>query len=168
MAGSPDTRLVPNLPEGLRAALVIATTSYQDPELRQLRAPAHDADDLAEVLGNPRIGAFTVTRVIDQDEPPPFADVGGANGRIQDPSLRLEGDRVRLHPPHRAGRVQRLVKIHECTSLRDPEWLPLVVASTDDEGEPGAISLDHVEAIGGGLKEGWDRVQPEHDLRAVG
>ena len=68
MAGSPDTRLVPDLPEGPRAALVIATTSYQDPELRQLRAPAHDAEDLAEVLGDPHIGAFTVTRVIDQDE----------------------------------------------------------------------------------------------------
>ena len=68
MAGSPDTRLVPNLPEGPRAALVIATTSYQDPELRQLRAPASDAEDLAEVLGDPRIGAFTVTRVVDQDE----------------------------------------------------------------------------------------------------
>src|SRR5690242_6130475 len=68
MAGSPDTRLVPDLPEGLRVALVIATTSYQDPELRQLRAPAHDAEDLAEVLGDPQIGAFTVTRVIDQDE----------------------------------------------------------------------------------------------------
>jgi Caspase domain/WD domain, G-beta repeat len=68
MAGSPDMRLVPRPPEEPRAALVIATSSYQDPELRQLRAPAHDADDLAEVLGNPRIGAFTVTRVIDQDE----------------------------------------------------------------------------------------------------
>jgi glucose/arabinose dehydrogenase len=68
MAGSPGTRLVPNPQEGQRAALVIATTSYQDPELRQLRAPAHDAEDLAEVLGDPHIGAFTVTRVIDQDE----------------------------------------------------------------------------------------------------
>jgi len=68
MAGSPDIQLVPKPPEGPRAALVIATSSYQDPELRQLRAPAHDAEDLAEVLADPRIGAFTVTRVIDQDE----------------------------------------------------------------------------------------------------
>jgi uncharacterized caspase-like protein/Tol biopolymer transport system component len=68
MVGSPDMRLVPRPPEEPRAALVIATSIYQDPELRQLRAPAHDADDLAEVLGDPRIGAFTVTRVIDRDE----------------------------------------------------------------------------------------------------
>lgn len=68
MASSPDIGLVPGLPEGPRAALIIATSSYQDPELRQLRAPAHDVDDLAGVLGDPRIGAFTVTRVIDQDE----------------------------------------------------------------------------------------------------
>ena len=59
MAGSPSTRLVPNPPEGLRAALLIGITTYQDPELSQLRAPAHDAQDLAEVLGDPRIGAFT-------------------------------------------------------------------------------------------------------------
>ena len=68
MPGSPSTRPAPDPPAGPRAALVIATTSYQDPELRQLRAPAHDADDLADVLGDPRIGAFTVTHVIDQDE----------------------------------------------------------------------------------------------------
>jgi serine/threonine protein phosphatase PrpC len=68
MAGSPSTRLAPDLPDGPRAALVIATTSYQDPGLRQLRAPARDAEDLAEVMSNPEIGAFTVTRVIDGDE----------------------------------------------------------------------------------------------------
>jgi Caspase domain len=68
MAGWPGTRLAPNLPGGPRAALVIATTSYQDPELRQLRAPAHDAEDLAEVLGDPGIGAFAVTRVSDAEE----------------------------------------------------------------------------------------------------
>jgi class 3 adenylate cyclase len=68
MAGSPGTRLAPDPPGGPRAALVIATTSYQDPEFRQLRAPAYDADDLAEVLGDPDIGAFTVTRLIDADE----------------------------------------------------------------------------------------------------
>ena len=68
MAGSPATRPTPDPPQGPRSALVIATTSYQDPELRQLRAPARDADDLAAVLGDPDVGAFTVTRVIDQDE----------------------------------------------------------------------------------------------------
>jgi hypothetical protein len=68
MAGSPVTRLAPDLPAGPRAALIIAITSYQDLDLRQLRAPAHDAEDLAEVLSDPDIGAFAVTRVIDQDD----------------------------------------------------------------------------------------------------
>ncbi len=49
--------------------MVIATTSYADPGLRRLRAPAHDAADLAAVLGAPDIGGFTVTQVIDEDEP---------------------------------------------------------------------------------------------------
>jgi uncharacterized caspase-like protein len=68
MTGSPGTRLAPGPLPGPRAALVIATISYQDPELRQLRAPAHDAKDLAEVLADPDTGAFTVTSVIDADE----------------------------------------------------------------------------------------------------
>ena len=68
MAGSPGTQLAPDLAAGPRAALVIATTMYQDPELRQLRAPAHDARDLAKVLADPGIGAFAVTQLIDAAE----------------------------------------------------------------------------------------------------
>jgi hypothetical protein len=67
MTGLPGTRLTPD-PPGRRAALVIATTTHQDPELRQLRSPARDAADLAAVLGDPGVGAFTVTRVSDADE----------------------------------------------------------------------------------------------------
>jgi len=33
-----------------------------------VRAPARDAEDLAAVLGDPDVGGFTVTRVIDPDE----------------------------------------------------------------------------------------------------
>jgi hypothetical protein len=51
---------------GLRLALVVATNTYTDPGLRQLRTPAHDADDLAQVLADPGIGGFAVTSVIDQ------------------------------------------------------------------------------------------------------
>ena len=68
MTGSPGTRLAPDLPPGPRAALVIATASYQDPGLSQLRATADDAQVLTEVLGDPGIGGFTVTPVIDADE----------------------------------------------------------------------------------------------------
>jgi chaperonin GroEL len=68
MDGSRSTRLTPKPLDGRRAALVIATTRYEDPELSQLRAPARDAEGLAEVLGDPDIGAFTLTKVIDADE----------------------------------------------------------------------------------------------------
>ena len=51
---------------GPRLALVVATNTYTDPELRQLRAPARDADELTQVLADPGIGGFAVTTVIDQ------------------------------------------------------------------------------------------------------
>ena len=52
---------------GPRLALVVATGAYTaDPGLRRLRAPARDADDLAQVLADPGIGGFAVTTVIDQ------------------------------------------------------------------------------------------------------
>jgi Caspase domain len=45
---------------------VVATNTYTDPGLRQLRAPARGADDLTQVLADPGIGGFAVTTVIDQ------------------------------------------------------------------------------------------------------
>src|SRR5215475_10164575 len=45
---------------GRRLALLVATSTYSDPDLRQLRAPGHDADQLAEVLRDPHIGGFGV------------------------------------------------------------------------------------------------------------
>jgi hypothetical protein len=50
---------------GTRSALIIASREYQDPGLGQLRSPAHDAEALARVLGNPRIGGFDVTTLLD-------------------------------------------------------------------------------------------------------
>jgi outer membrane protein assembly factor BamB len=47
-----------------RLALLIATSEYSDPALRQLRAPGRDANELAEVLGTPQIGDFTVQKLI--------------------------------------------------------------------------------------------------------
>jgi outer membrane protein assembly factor BamB len=49
---------------GQRLALLVATSAYNDPDLKQLRAPGHDADQLAEVLRNPRIGGFDVQVLI--------------------------------------------------------------------------------------------------------
>ncbi|MFF2079152.1 transporter substrate-binding domain-containing protein [Kitasatospora sp. NPDC058162] len=66
MTGSHVTRPSPELPDEVRFALVVATATYTDPALRQLRAPARDADQLSEVLADPRIGGFAVTRVVDR------------------------------------------------------------------------------------------------------
>ncbi len=65
MPGSPATRPAPELPAGPRLALVVATTTYSDPALRELRAPAQDMADLSHVLEDPQIGGFAVTAVID-------------------------------------------------------------------------------------------------------
>jgi branched-chain amino acid transport system substrate-binding protein len=51
---------------GIRAALLVASATYDDPELRLLRAPAEDAVDLSKVLGDARIGGFTVRMVVDR------------------------------------------------------------------------------------------------------
>ncbi|WP_433671571.1 caspase family protein [Nocardia sp. CA-136227] len=59
-----------------RFALVVATYTFSDPGLRQLTAPAHDAEALAEVLADPAIGGFEVTTLINQ----PHHVVGAAVG----------------------------------------------------------------------------------------
>jgi hypothetical protein len=43
-----------------REALIVAVDEYVDPGLGQLRAPHDDAEALGDVLGDPRIGDFTV------------------------------------------------------------------------------------------------------------
>jgi hypothetical protein len=50
---------------GRRLALVVAVSQYDDPALRELRAPAGDATDLRDVLADPAIGGFEVTSVLD-------------------------------------------------------------------------------------------------------
>jgi len=66
--GEPVFVPAPELPPGRRSALVIATSRYDDAELRQLRSPVRDATDLATVLADPAIGGFTVDTLIDQTE----------------------------------------------------------------------------------------------------
>lgn len=51
---------------GRRLAMLIATYEYQDSALRQLTAPAHDADALAAVLRDPAIAGFEVTTLVNQ------------------------------------------------------------------------------------------------------
>jgi Caspase domain len=50
---------------GRRLGLVIATSSYTDSTLAKLRAPGHDASELATVLEDPDIGGFTVEALLD-------------------------------------------------------------------------------------------------------
>jgi hypothetical protein len=59
---------VPELSPSTRAALVIATSRYDDPAFGKLRSPVRDAEDLAAVLSDPEFGGFTVTTVVDQSD----------------------------------------------------------------------------------------------------
>jgi hypothetical protein len=51
---------------GRRLALLIATYQYHDAGLRQLTAPAHDAESFAGVLQDPDIAGFEVTTLINE------------------------------------------------------------------------------------------------------
>ena len=66
MSGSLVRLPAPDLPSGPRSALIVATTTYVDPSLRQLRAPAADATQFAEVMSDPDVGGFEVSSVIDR------------------------------------------------------------------------------------------------------
>ena len=48
---------------GTRRALIVANDTYDHASFGQLRAPAADAEALADVLGDPEIGGFTVAVV---------------------------------------------------------------------------------------------------------
>ncbi|MER5925459.1 caspase, EACC1-associated type, partial [Streptomyces mirabilis] len=63
---------------GRRLAILIATYEYQDSALRQLTAPAHDAEALASVLSDPDIAGFEVTTLVNQ----PHYVVGEAIGDL--------------------------------------------------------------------------------------
>jgi hypothetical protein len=47
-----------------RLALLVATSEYRDQTLQRLRAPGRDAEALADVLGDPEIGAFDVRTLL--------------------------------------------------------------------------------------------------------
>ncbi|WP_112138590.1 chaperonin GroEL [Glycomyces dulcitolivorans] len=51
---------------GTRRALLVATGSYEDDRWNPLEAPRLDAEALAGVLGDPGVGGYEVTRVVDQ------------------------------------------------------------------------------------------------------
>src|SRR5688500_18512177 len=51
---------------GPRSALIVASDTYQDPQLARLRAPGRDAEELAAVLRDPAIGGFDVSVSLNQ------------------------------------------------------------------------------------------------------
>ncbi len=51
---------------GARDALIVASSDYADPKLRQLRAPASDARALEAVLRDPKIGGFEVRTLVNR------------------------------------------------------------------------------------------------------
>jgi phosphate transport system substrate-binding protein len=61
-----------------RVALVVATYEYEDPDLRRLVSPAHDAEALAAVLRDPDIAGFEVTTLVNE----PHYRVGEAIGEF--------------------------------------------------------------------------------------
>jgi hypothetical protein len=52
--------------EGARNALIVASSDYADPELRQLQTPATDARALEAVLRDPGIGGFEVRTLLNR------------------------------------------------------------------------------------------------------
>jgi hypothetical protein len=54
--------------DGQRSALVVATSEYDDPKFRQLRAPSSDAAGLARVLADPDVGAYEVETTVNEQE----------------------------------------------------------------------------------------------------
>ena len=66
MSGSPGTVSAPTFTGERRLALVVATQTYEDPSLRQLRAPARDVEELRGVLADPEVGGFEVSAVTDR------------------------------------------------------------------------------------------------------
>ncbi|WP_296900207.1 SUMF1/EgtB/PvdO family nonheme iron enzyme [Thiohalocapsa sp.] len=51
-----------------RLALIIANSDFEDEKLCRLKTPIRDAEALAEVLGDPEIGDFDVTLLMDEEE----------------------------------------------------------------------------------------------------
>ena len=60
-----------------RLALIIANGDFDDPKLSRLRTPTRDAEALAEVLSDPKIGDFDVTLLIDEVEGLVRREIGG-------------------------------------------------------------------------------------------
>ena len=124
---------------GGRHALIVATASYFDPRLQQLRAPAADAEALADVLRDPEKGDFDVA-----------VGVNETHGDLTRMIARFFGDRS----PH------DLLLVHfSCHGVKDEDGeLYLAAADTD---------LDLLSATG--ISAAWlnDRINRTRSRRTV-
>jgi Caspase domain len=66
MSGSGVTTAGDEMAGGARNALIVASSDYADPELRQLQTPAADARALEAVLRDPGIGGFEVRTLLNR------------------------------------------------------------------------------------------------------
>ncbi len=66
MSGFAATITGDEMAEGARHALIVASSDYADPELRQLQTPAADARALEAVLRDPGIGGFEVRTLLNR------------------------------------------------------------------------------------------------------
>lgn len=122
-----------------RHALIVATASYFDPRLQQLRAPAADAEALADVLRDPEKGDFEVELGVNE-----------THGDLTRMIARFFGDRS----PH------DLLLLHfSCHGVKDEDGeLYLAAADTD---------LDLLSATG--ISAAWlnDRINRTRSRRTV-
>ena len=67
-------------------ALIVAADRYDDSRLANLRAPAQDARQLAEVLADPAVGGYRVTTLLNQPGHVVSEEIEGffAEGRLDD------------------------------------------------------------------------------------
>lgn len=65
MNPAPSLRKLPDADH--RYALIIANSRFEDPDLRKLEAPTQDAEALARVLEAPRIGAFSIKKLVNDN-----------------------------------------------------------------------------------------------------
>jgi Caspase domain len=98
-----------------RSALIVATAVYDDPGLQRLRAPVNDAEALANVLGDPAIGAFDVRLVKAQPEPRVRREVAAFFAN------RTPDDLLLLHFHVMGSRMQ---EVSSTSPRRIPSWRP--------------------------------------------
>jgi WD40 repeat protein/uncharacterized caspase-like protein len=117
----------PNLPAGTRDALIVATNSYADPLLRELRSPVKDAEGLATVLADPAIGGFEVKMLVDRKE-----------GVLRREIARFLGNR----------QASETILIYlSCHGLQDPRGRLYFAATDTDSGSPQASAVRSADLI---------------------